>query len=267
MRAMWTGQLSWGMVVIPVKLGKAASEDAVTLHMVHKEDGGRIRFSRECNTCGRPVTADEIGKGAELATGETVQLTDEELAALPLATLKTVEVLYFCQAAEVDPVSWDGSYYLWPNGASGTRAYRLLAEALAATGKVAVCKIAMRQRESLAMVASRGGVLTLVTLYWPGEVKQPDFLPELEAAPAPVAAERKMAATLIDAGTKPFNPDEHHDRYSEAVRALVDSKHGVAPVSTAPDLTSALQASLDAAKPLKTRAPRRKRAAAGDEAK
>lgn len=263
MRAMWTGQLSWGMVVIPCKLGKAASEDAVTLHQVHKADGGRIRYARRCETCGEELEAGEIGKGAELATGETVMLGDDDLASLPLPTLKTIDVEYFCQASEIEPVAWQSSYYLWPNGAGGGRAYRLLHDALAETGKVAVCRIAMRQRESLAIVAPRDGVLLLITLYWPAEVRQPDFLPELEAAPVPAEAERTMAATLIEVATRAFSPDEHHDRYSEAVRALVDGRRGVQPArssSGGADLAAALKASIDAAKPIRKRAPRKPKA-------
>lgn len=262
MRATWTGTLSWGMVAMPVKLGRATADNALSMHQVHVKDGGRIRYAKMCAACGEEIPLGDIAKGAELASGDTVQLTDEDLADLPLPTAHEISVDSFCDAAEIDPAMHHTLYYLWPDTGGG-KAYRLLYDALSGSGKVAVCRIAIRTRESLAIVTPRKGVLALVTLYWPDEVREPDFLPALEAAPEPSAAEAKMAATLITMTSAAFSPGDYHDRYSEAVRALIDGQHAVPAMAgsgtaAGADLMTVLQDSLAQARKVRKPAPRRK---------
>lgn len=268
LRAMWSGTVSWGLVTIPVKLAKAASEEGVRMHQLHKEDGGRVHYRKVCEACEAELDASQIGKGAELATGATVALSDDDLASLPLPTIKEISVDSFATASEIDPMAWDQAYYIMP-GSGGARAYRLLHDALTDADKVGIVRIAIRSRESLAMIAARDGFLLLVTLYWPAEVRQPEFRHELEAAPAPSPSERQMAGTLIEMATAAFDPDKYSDRYSEAVRALVDGRHALPasrPQATTVDLATQLKASLDAAKPIRKRTPRKKTAAKGDQA-
>ena len=199
---------------------------------------------------------EDIAKGYELPDGEMVVLTDEDMAELPLPTTKNIEVVQFCPAEQLDPILFNRSYYVEPE-AAGTRAYCLLRDALEESGKVAIAQVALRQRESLAILRVRDGVLVLETLLWPDEVRTPDFAfldDDIEVRPQ----ELRMASSLIDSMTVDFDPDEYHDSYREAVQELVAAKtegrEVFQPETTPTDtgevssLADALRASLAAAK-------------------
>ena len=222
MHSMWKGAISFGLVMIPVRLYAATEQKDISFRQVHRADGGRIRFQRICSVCGQEVPYSEVAKGYELPTGEVVILDDEDLASLPLPTAKAIEVLQFAPAEQLDPILFNRSYYVEPE-AAGVRAYVLLREALAESGKVAVAQVALRQRESLATLRGRDGVLVLETLLWPDEVRKPEFAfldSDVETRPAELA----MASSLIESMTADFEPAAHHDRYREALTRLVDAK-------------------------------------------
>jgi len=255
MRSMWKGAISFGLVMIPVRLYAATEQRDVTFRQVHREDGGRIRFQRVCSVCGQEVPYAEVAKGYELPDGEMVVLTDDDFADLPLPTNRSIDVVQFTPAEQVDPILHGRSYYTEPEQA-GTRAYVLLRDALENSEMVAIARVALRQRESLAALRVRGGVLVLDTLLWPDEVRTPDFKFLDEDVPVRTQ-ELKMAASLIDSMTMDFDPDEFHDGYREAVEELVAAKAAgrevtapVVPISgeAAGSLAAALQASLAAAK-------------------
>ena len=222
MRSIWAGAISFGLVVIPVKLYAATEQRDITFRQVHRKDGARIQFRRVCTLDGEEVPYSDIAKGYELPTGDMVVLTDEDLADLPLVTAHRIEVLHFAPSAQVEPIYAAKSYYLEPESA-GTRAYVLFRDALEASGKVAVAKVALRQREALAALRVREGIITLETLLWPDEVRQPDFAfldEDIEVR----SQELKMAASLIDTMTEDFEPDQYHDTYREALEAVVQAK-------------------------------------------
>jgi DNA end-binding protein Ku len=222
MRSMWKGSISFGLVTIPVKLYTATEQKDITFRQVHREDGGRIRFRRVCSLDGEEVPYEDIAKGFELPTGEIVVLTDDDMADLPLPTLRSIEVLYFTPEADIDPILLARSYFVEPEN-SGARAYVLLRDAMERSGKVAVVQVALRQRESLAALRSRDGVLVLETLLWPDEVRVPDF-GFLEQDINVRTQELKMAASLIDSMSQDFDPESHHDGYREALTELVEAK-------------------------------------------
>jgi DNA end-binding protein Ku len=222
MRSIWSGAISFGLVVIPVKLYSATEQRDVSFRQVHRTDGGRIQFRRFCSIDGEEVPYSDVAKGYELPTGDVVVLTDEDLADLPLATAHRIDVLHFTPAGEVDPILAAKSYYLEPEPA-GTRAYVLFRDALEQSGRIAITKVAIRQREALAVVRVRDGVLVLEMLLWPDEVRTPDFgflEEDVEVRPQ----ELKMAASLIDTMTEDFEPSVYHDTYREALEALVQAK-------------------------------------------
>ncbi|HEY3684300.1 MAG TPA: Ku protein [Streptosporangiaceae bacterium] len=256
MRSIWKGAISFGLVTIPVKLYSATEQRDVTFHQVHRTDGGRIRFRRVCTIDGEEVPYADIAKGYELATGEEVVLTDDDFADLPLSSSRTVEVLQFAPAEQVDPIFFNKSYYLEPE-AAGTKPYALLREALERSGKVAVVKIALRQRESLGTLRVRDGVFVLETMLWPDEVRTPEF-EFLDEDIDVRAQELKMATSLISEMTEDFDPTQYHDEYREALQKVIDAKIAGREVvqpeapeteaGPAVDLMSALRASVDAAK-------------------
>ncbi len=222
MRSIWAGAISFGLVVIPVKLYAATEQRDITFRQVHRKDGARIQFRRVCTLDGEEVPYSDIAKGYELPTGDMVVLTDEDLADLPLVTAHRIEVLHFAPSAQVEPIYAAKSYYTEPEPA-GVRAYVLFRDALENSGKVAVAKVALRQREALAALRVRDGVITLETLLWPDEVRKPDFAfldEDIEVR----SQELKMAASLIDTMTEDFDPDQYHDSYREALEAVVRAK-------------------------------------------
>jgi len=256
MRSMWKGAVSFGLVMIPVKLYTATETRDIAFRQVHREDGGRIRFRRFCTIDEQEVPYEDIAKGYELPGGETVVLTEEDMAELPLPTTKNIEVVQFCPAEQLDPILLNKSYYVEPETA-GARAYCLLRDALEQSGKVAIAQVALRQRESLAVMRARDGVLVLETLLWPDEVRDAAFAflsDDIEVRPQ----ELRMASSLIESMTVDFDPDEFHDSYREALQELVAAKTegreviqpeaGEAPPGDTTSLADALRASLAAAK-------------------
>jgi DNA end-binding protein Ku len=255
MRSMWKGAISFGLVMIPVKLYTATEPQDIAFRQVHREDGGRIRFRRVCSIDGNEVPYEDVAKGFELPTGEMVVLTEDDMADLPLPTTRSIEVLHFTPEDQIDPILFSRSYFVEPEKA-GARAYVLLRDALERSGKVAVVQVALRQRESLAALRSRDGVLVLETLLWPDEVREPDF-PFLDQDLDVRSQELKMASSLIESMTEEFDPDAHHDSYREALAELVAAKAEgrdvVQPAEEAAkseptSLADALKASIAAAK-------------------
>lgn len=258
MRSMWKGGISFGLVMIPVRLYAATEQKDIAFRQVHRADGGRIRFRRFCSICGEEVPYEDVVKGYELPTGEMVVLDDEDLADLPLPTAKSIEVLHFAPAEQLDPILFNRSYYVEPE-AAGARAYVLLRDALEESGRIAIAQVALRQRESLATLRSRDGVLVLETLLWPDEIREPAF-PFLQQEIEVRTQELTMAESLIDSMTTDFDPDAHHDRYREALIEVVDAKvqgrelaqPGTLEIAAGPptSLADALKASLAAAQQL-----------------
>lgn len=255
MRSIWKGAISFGLVTIPVKLYSATEQRDVRFHQVHREDGGRIKYKRVCTIDGEEVPYSDIAKGYELPSGEIVVLTDEDFAELPLSTSRRIDVLQFVEQEEVDPIYFAKSYYLEPD-AQGAKPYVLLRDALESSGQVAIVKIAIRQRESLATLRVREGVFVLETMLWPDEVRTPDF-PFLDEDIEIRKQELSMATSLIESMEGEFDPSQYKDAYREALQAVIDAKIEGREVARpaeeaeeepAADLLSALRASVEAAK-------------------
>ena len=256
MRSMWKGAVSFGLVMIPVKLYTATEQKDIAFRQVHREDGGRIRFRRFCTIDEQEVPYEDIAKGYELPDGQMIVLTEEDMAELPLPTTKSIEVVQFCPSEQLDPILFNRSYYVEPE-AAGVRAYCLLRDALEESGKIAIAQVALRQRESLAVLRARDGVLVLETLLWPDEIREAAFSflnDSVDVRPQ----ELRMASSLIESMTVDFDPDEFHDHYREALQELVAAKTegreimqpevGELDTGEPTSLADALRASLAAAK-------------------
>jgi DNA end-binding protein Ku len=222
MQTIWKGAISFGLVSIPVKVFSATEERGISLRQVHAADGGRIRYRRVCELDGTEVPYSDIAKGYDLGGGDLVVLDDADLESLPLASTKGVEVLQFVAVEELDPVAVARSYYLQAD-LHGAKPYVLLRDALAKSGKVAIVKVALRSRESLATIRPHGEVLLLQLLLWPEEIRDPDAL-----APGSDVTVRQqevdMAQAYIETMTASFDPDEYTDEYAAALRTVVDAK-------------------------------------------
>ncbi|MBW3647789.1 MAG: Ku protein [Actinobacteria bacterium] len=256
MRSIWKGAISFGLVTIPVKLYSATETKDVSFHQVRRSDGSRIKYKRVAAVDGEEVAYGDIAKGFELSNGETVVLTDEDFKDLPLTTSRTIDVLQFVPLEQLDPIFFEKSYYLEPDKA-GTKPYVLLRDALEQSGRVAVVKVALRNRESLAALRVRDGVFVLETMLWPDEVRTPDF-GFLDEDVEVRAQELAMAGSLIETLTGEFDASQYKDSYREALEAVIEAKvegrEVVQPADTQPtagtvvDLMAALRASVEAAK-------------------
>ena len=222
MQTVWKGVISFGLVSIPVQLFAATEEHGVSFRQVHVTDGAQIRYRRVCTLDGEEVPYGDIARGYELPDGQVVVLTDEDFAELPLASSRAIEVLGFADADTIDPVRLSRSYYCDPTG-SGAKAYVLLREALQRTGKVALVKVALRGRESPAVLHPRDGVLVLHVLLWPDEVRKPRFR-FLHDDIAPRPRELEAAEAYIHTLTGTLEPADMVDRYQAALRELVEAK-------------------------------------------
>ncbi|MGA5266494.1 Ku protein [Streptomyces lydicamycinicus] len=256
MRSIWNGSISFGLVTIPVKTYSATDRtSSVSFVRIHEKDGAQIQYRKICELDGEEVPNEEVGKGYQAPGDDTVvPITDDDLSRLPMPTAKTLSILSFADPDEIDPLQMDKAYYLGPNGAAATKPYALLREALEDHRKVAIGKVAMRGRESLAMLRAHDGALVMHTLLWPDQIR-----PVTGVAPDDVELrenELTLAETLMDSLGE-LDPAELHDDYREAVEELVAAKLEGEPVAPAAsgtsgaqviDLTAALEKSVRAAR-------------------
>ncbi|WP_420079607.1 Ku protein [Streptomyces sp. JL4002] len=256
MRSIWNGAISFGLVSIPIKLVNATESHSISFRQIHLADGGRIRYRKVCELDGEEVSGAEIGKGYEEADGSVIPITDEDLAQLPLATAKTIEIMSFVPAEEIDPLQMDAAYYLAANGATAAKPYTLLREALKRSRKVAIAKYALRGRERLGMLRVVDDVIAMHGLLWPDEIRAPEGV-----APDEKVSVRDAELDLADALMATLGEVEMaslHDDYRDAVEAMIAAKAGGAfePVEAAGepaggqviDLMAALEKSVRAAK-------------------
>ena len=275
MKTIWKGAISFGLVTIPVRVYGATEAKSLRFNQLHEPDGGRIRYKRVCSVDGEEVDYSEIVKGYEYEKDRYVILADEELDQLPVRTARAIEIERFVEAEEIDPIYFQKAYYVVPEG-SGVKAYHLLREAMADDNKVALAKVAFRDKEHLATLRLRDNVFVLETMFWPDELRTPKF-DVLDESVELRPQEIRMAQSLIDSLTDAFQPEEFHDEYRAALEELVQKKvqgeeityTEEAEPSKVVDLMEALKASVEAAKAGKPAAERkaparRRKKAAGE---
>ncbi|MFD0355615.1 Ku protein [Streptomyces sp. NPDC127110] len=224
MRSIWNGAISFGLVSIPIKLVNATESHSISFRQIHVTDGGRVRYRKVCELDGEEVSSDEIGKGYEEADGSIIPITEEDLAQLPIATAKTIEIVSFVPADEIDPLQMDAAYYLAANGATAAKPYTLLREALKRSRRVAIAKYALRGRERLGMLRVVDDVIAMHGLLWPDEIRAPEGV-----APEASVSVREAELDLADALMATLGEVEMaslHDDYREAVEAMIAAKAG-----------------------------------------
>jgi DNA end-binding protein Ku len=251
MKTIWKGAISFGLVTIPVRVYMATEEKSLKFNQLHQKDQGRIKYKRVCSADGEEVPYDEIVRGYEYEKDRYVLLSDEELdRGIPSA--RTIDVLKFVPADEIDPIHWQKSYYIVPDG-PGAKAYALLRKALADDDRVAVVKVAFRDKEHLATLRLRDRTFVLETMFWPDEIRSAEF-EETAEEPEVRPQELKMARSLIEQMSDHFDPSEFTDSYRERLDEVVRQKvegREIAIVeetgtATVVDLMEALKASVEA---------------------
>ncbi len=274
-RSMWRGAIQFGLVTIPVRLYLATDSKGIAFNMLHAGCLNRIQMKTYCPFHDDVISRADTVKGFEYAKDQYVVITDEDLASVPLKTVRSIEIEKFIPArpAQDDPVRFvKQAYYVEPEPI-GRKAYALLREVLAEQGLAAICKVVIKDREALAALNPYANAMVLETLHWPDEIRATDEL-DLPAGDVEIKpAERAMAAQLISAMTGTFDPTEYRDEYRQALEAVIEAKvegREIAEPDEAPaggqlvDLMAALEASVNAART--ARANREEEAAAEEAA-
>lgn len=252
-RPIWSGSVSFGLVNVPVKLVGATSPKDVRFHQLHRADGGRVNQKRVCSIDGEEVEYSEIVKGYEVRKGEYIVVEPEELEGLAPEATRTIDIEEFVDLSDIDPLFFEHSYYLVPDG-TAAKAYALLVEALQGTGKAGIGRFVLRTKEYLAAVRAREGVLVVSTLFFVDEVVQTAELGVPSADDVkPSERELDMARQLVGSFSAKWDPAKYKDDYREKLLAMIEAKaegavvraHGE-PERPAPviDLVAALEASL-----------------------
>jgi DNA end-binding protein Ku len=221
--AIWSGSINFGLVTIPVKLFTAVRANELSFNLLHKKDEGRIKYERVCSVDGKPVPWDEIVKGYEYEKGEYVVLTDEDFKKVNPEATQSVDIIEFVELDKINPMFFDKPYYLEPTK-QGRHAYALLREALAKAGKVAIARVVIRTKETIAAVKPDGHALVLELMHWADElVDQGDLdFPNEIKLPEP---EMKMAKMLIDSmSVDEFEPEKFTNRYHDELLAMIEAR-------------------------------------------
>jgi DNA end-binding protein Ku len=257
-RAIWSGSITFGLLNVPVKLYSAVSKQNVKFRELREGDGSRVRHRRVSESDGKEVPYEKIVKGYEFAPDQYVLLSKDELAELEPQKSRAIEIKDFVDLDQIDPIYFEQPYYLGPDKGA-EKAYSLLVRAMAESGKVAIARFVLRNKEHLAAIRPMGDVLTLTTMRFHDEVSSPGDvdLDEIKAG-KPDAKELKMAQQLIESFSSEFEPESYRDEYREELLSLLEQKAAgkevvaapsEAPKPTkAPDLMAALEESLAAIK-------------------
>ncbi|OCH81634.1 Ku protein [Gordonia sp. UCD-TK1] len=222
MRSIWKGDLSFGLVNVPVKVYSATESHDRKSYQVDSSDGTRIRYRRVREGTDTEVDYGDIANAYESESGETVILTKEDLASLPVQKSPEISILEFVPAEQVDPIYFDKPYYLEPSSKS-PKAYVLLAKALEETDRLAIASFTLRNRTRVAALRVVDGVMTLQTLLWPDEVRKPDF-GFLDDDTEIRDQELQMAASLIESMASDYDPSEFEDTYQNELTKLIEAK-------------------------------------------
>ncbi|HLA14875.1 MAG TPA: Ku protein [Gemmatimonadaceae bacterium] len=221
MRAIWTGAITFGLVNVPVKVYSATEDHDIGLHQVHDKDGGRIRYQRRCEVCGKIVDYEHIDKAYD--DGErTVVLTAEDLRSLPAEKSREIDIVEFVPSEQIDPIMLDRSYFLEPSSKS-TKAYALLRTTLEETDRTAIVQFALRQKTRLGALRVRGDVLMLQALLWADEVREATF-PALDERVRISEKELEMSEALVKSFESDFDPEKFSDDYQVQLRELIEAK-------------------------------------------
>jgi DNA end-binding protein Ku len=258
-RAIWSGSLSFGLVNVPVALLSATRDVQVHFHQLDSQDNTPIEVRRYCSLEDIEVPYEEVVKGYEIEDDKYVMLTDEELAAASPEKTRTIDIEEFVEVEDVDPIFYDHPYFLVPTGGEGAaRAYVLLREVMDREGRAALGRFVLRNKEYLAAIRPRDGVLTLTTMVFADEIRPTDPVADLIADAKAPKKEVDAAVELIEAMSTEWDPTRYEDHYRERLLKVIESKAAGATIEApeepeeapaeVPDLMAALEATLAEAK-------------------
>lgn len=265
-RAIWSGSISFGLINIPVKLFSAVTEKSVRFNQIDTRNGARIRTRKVNAEDGSEVPPDLIAKGYEVTKGNYVIVTEDELSSLQPRATHTIDLEEFVDLADIDPIYFDGAYWVAPDDRAG-KSYSLLVEAMESASKVAIARFVMRAKQYVAVMRPREGRLVLSMMVYEDEINPATDIVEFDQLGDVEVTERElaMAEQLIESLSAEFRPEEFRDSYREELLDLIHAKgSGEERVfaaiegpdeDTVVDLMAALEASVAAAREARGRHP------------
>jgi len=255
-RPIWKGALSFGLVYVPVKIYAATEQKDIKFNYLHEKCKSPVQYRRYCPYCQVEVPMEEIVRGYEYEKGKYVVINEDDFEKLAGAKSgRSVEIMDFVNLEEIDPVYYEKAYYLAP-GDGGAKVYELFRRAMADTGKVAVARVVIRNREALAAIRVSKNILVMSTMHYPDEIRQADVLPEFNYQVDLYENEVKMAINLINSLSAEFRPEKYNDKYRQALMEVIQARiagEAVAVPEKAEtgkvvDLMEALKASIELAR-------------------
>jgi DNA end-binding protein Ku len=261
-RSIWTGAISFGLVSVPVRMFTATESKELKFHFLDRKTMAPIGYDKVNKETGKHVDPKDVVRGFEFEKGRFVELTDEDIDRLDIELTHAIDICDFVSLDEIDPIYFRKAYYLLPQDGA-EKPYRLLVKALDETGRVAIAKIVIRNKQHLSCVRPVGKTLVLETMYYADEVRQPEDAP----APRVQDAEVQMAKTLIENLAAKWDPEKYHDRYRNELLDLLQKKAEGEPLpeptqeseGEVVDLMEALRQSVAATKK-KRKAPAKRKA-------
>src|SRR5438034_9356850 len=265
MRPIWNGTISFGLVSVPVRMFPATESKELRFHFLDKKDLTPISCERVRRDDRERVDADEIVRGFEIEKGRYVPLDDEDLDRLDIELTHSIDIMDFVDLDEIDPVYFRKAYYLLP-AEGAEKPYRLLVRALEETGKVAIAKVVIRNKQHLAAVRPYEDVLLLETMYYSDEVRKPQALDGDLGKPRLQNAEVEMAKSLVENLSDTFEPEKYDDQYRKELLDLIKAKAKGQPLpepaeaeeGEVVDLMAALRESVERTKKQRKGASKRK---------
>ncbi len=256
MRSVWKGHIQFSLVTIPVRIYNAIeSSETIKFNQLHQGCNGPIGYDKRCKKCNRVVASQEVVKGYQYEPDQYVIVEPADFEKIKLKSTKIVEIEGFVKASEVDPVLFETPYYAGPDGEVACKAYTLLCESLKESGMVGIGKVVLREREDAVLIAPRDEGLALYRLRYPKEIRSIRDVPDLDKKREVDKDQLKLARSLVDTMVTAFSSMEIKDRYTEALREVIDAKiqgREVVAVSEevrpAVDIMTALKQSIEKAK-------------------
>jgi len=257
MRSIWKGHIRFSLVTIPIQIFNAVeTKNNISFKQLHVKDNSRIAYKKICKSCNEQVMTKDIVKGYEYEPDQYVVIKPEEINSLKLKSTKAIDIEAFVNIAEVHPSRYEAVYYVGPNGTVASKTYNLFCKTLEKTGKAAIGRIILREKEDVVLLTTHGNALIMYKLRYPYEIRSANKIPDIVETEVS-DAELQLAETLVNSLEMGFDKVDFGDRYRDALMDLVQSKiEGKEIISIVDDaeekpvvdIMSALQASIDQAK-------------------
>jgi len=255
MRSIWKGHIRFSLVTIPIRIYNAVdTEETIRFNQLHKEDNGPVGYEKKCKKCGKSLTTEEIVKGYQFEPEQYVIVSPEDLANIKLKSTKVIEIEGFIDSAEVHPSLYESPYLAGPDGPVAAKTYSLLSQALKASGKLAMGKVVLRDREEVVAIAPMDGGLMLYKLRNPKEIRKMEGVPQVENKEVN-KDELKLSLSLVESMSSTLKELDLNDRYRDALREMIEARIAGKEVVSAPeeekpvvDIMAALKLSIEQTK-------------------